>query len=31
MYALEIAGGMAEQLKLKRGVKLRFQVPRQSS
>ncbi len=31
MYALEIAGGMAEQLKLKRGEKLRFQVPRQSS
>jgi uncharacterized membrane protein (UPF0127 family) len=31
MYALEIAGGMADQLKLKRGVKLRFQVPRQVS
>jgi uncharacterized membrane protein (UPF0127 family) len=31
MYALEIAGGMADQLKLKRGVKLRFEAPRQVS
>lgn len=30
LYALEIAGGMAEQLKLRRGVKLRFQLPRQA-
>jgi uncharacterized membrane protein (UPF0127 family) len=30
LYALEIAGGMAEQLKLRRGMKLRFQLPRQA-
>jgi hypothetical protein len=31
LYALEIAGGMAEQFKLKKGMKLRFQLPAPSS